>query len=122
MIEIGSGFSSLITARVNREERSGELNFTCIERYPRDFLQACVEGITNLRAERIQDTPLDVFDELEANDVLFMDTSDTVKTGRDVPWIFHQLIPRLAVGVYVHVHDGFLPGACPEAWVTDGWG
>ena len=37
-------------------------------------------------------------------------------------WIFHEILPRLAVGVYVHIHDVFLPGDYPEPWVNEGWG
>jgi len=37
MIEVGSGFSSLLTADVNRNYLDGQLNFSCIEPYPRDF-------------------------------------------------------------------------------------
>jgi SAM-dependent methyltransferase len=122
MIEVGSGFSSLVTARVNREERANELRFTCIEPYPRQFLRDGVPGITDLRVEPIQDTPLELFAELGENDILFIDTSHTVKTGGDVPWIFHEIVPRLAQGVLVHVHDIFLPGDYPEQWVMDGWG
>jgi SAM-dependent methyltransferase len=122
MIEIGSGFSSLVTARVNRDELEGRLDFTCIEPYPRDFLRAGVPGITTLRTELIQDTPLEVFDQLEANDILFVDTSHTVKTGGDVPWIFHELLPRVAAGVHIHIHDVFIPGEYPEPWVMGGWG
>ncbi len=122
MIEVGSGFSSLITARVNREELDGKLDFTCIEPYPRDFLRAGVPGISTLRVEEIQDTPLQIFDALQAGDILFVDTSHTVKTGGDVPWIFGEVIPRLARGVHVHVHDIFLPGDYPEPWVMAGWG
>ena len=122
MIEVGSGFSSLITARVNREELDGALDFTCIEPYPRGFLTAGVPGITRLREELVQETPLEVFDELGAGDILFIDTSHTVKTGGDVSWIFGEIVPRLAPGVYVHVHDIFLPGEYPEQWVAEGWG
>jgi hypothetical protein len=35
MIEIGSGFSSLVTARVNREYFDFGMRFTCMEPYPR---------------------------------------------------------------------------------------
>jgi len=122
MIEVGSGFSSLITARVNREELDGALDFTCIEPYPRGFLTKGVPGITRLREELVQDTPLEVFDELAAGDILFIDSSHTVKTGGDVSWIFGEIVPRLAPGVYVHVHDIFLPGDYPEPWVVEGWG
>jgi SAM-dependent methyltransferase/predicted O-methyltransferase YrrM len=122
MIEVGSGFSSLVTARVNRELLDGSMRFTCIEPYPRDFLIAGVDGITDLRVEKIQDTPVEVFSELGDGDVLFIDTSHTVKTGGDVTWLFHQVLPRLRPGVHVHVHDIFLPCDYPEDWVREGWG
>jgi hypothetical protein len=122
VIEAGSGDSSLVTARVNREILGGELEFTCIEPYPRDFLVNGVPGISELRQEEIQDTPLELFDELGDGDVFFVDTSHTVKTGGDVTWIFHQIIPRLKPGVVVHIHDAFLPGDYPKQWVMEGWG
>jgi predicted O-methyltransferase YrrM len=122
MIEIGSGFSSLVTARVNRETCGGSIHFTCIEPYPRQFLLDGVPGITDLIVAKIQDVPLDTFDALGDGDILFVDTSHTVKTGGDVTWIFHEILPRLAPGVLVHVHDVFLPGDYPEDWVREGWG
>lgn len=122
MIEVGSGFSSLVSARVNREQLEGSMALTCIEPYPRDFLRTGVEGIDVLRIEQIQDTPLEVFAALGRDDVLFIDTSHCVKTGGDVPWIFHEILPRLAGGVVVHIHDAFLPGDYPIPWVMEGWG
>ena len=119
MIEMGSGFSSLVSARVNREFLEGGMRFTCIEPYPRPFLLAGVEGISGLRVEEVQDTPLELFDELKAGDVLFVDTSHTVKTGGEVPWVFSQVIPRLNPGVVVHVHDVYLPGDYPKQWVLE---
>jgi SAM-dependent methyltransferase/predicted O-methyltransferase YrrM len=121
-IEIGSGYSSLVTARVNRERLDGTMDFVCIEPHPRPFLLDGVAGISDLRVEQIQDTPLELFDGLGTGDVLFIDTSHTVKTGGDVTWIFHEIVPRLGAGVYVHIHDIFLPGDYPEPWVTEGWG
>jgi predicted O-methyltransferase YrrM len=122
MIEIGSGFSSLVTARVNRELCDDSIRFTCIEPYPRQFLLDGVPGITDLIVAKVQDVPLEAFDALGDGDILFVDTSHTVKTGGDVTWIFHEIIPRLAPGVLVHVHDAFLPGDYPEPWVREGWG
>jgi predicted O-methyltransferase YrrM len=122
VIEVGSGFSSLVTARVNRELCDGGIHFTCIEPYPRQFLLDGVPGITDLIVAKVQDVPLDTFDQLGDGDILFIDTSHTVKTGGDVTWIFHEIIPRLAPGVLVHVHDVFLPGDYPESWVREGWG
>ena len=121
LIEVGCGFSSLITARVNRELLGGGINVTCIDPNPPAVITDGVEGIRQLRVEKIQDTPLELFEQLAQDDVLFIDTSHTVKTGGDVPWIFQEVIPRLEVGVVVHIHDVFLPGDYPSDWVLDGW-
>ena len=122
VVEVGSGFSSLVTARVNRERFGGEIDFTCVEPYPRQFLVDGVDGITGLRVEKVQDAPLDVFTQLTAGDVLFIDTSHTIKTGGDVPWIYGEIMPRLATGVVVHIHDIPMPGDYPPQWVMEGWG
>jgi predicted O-methyltransferase YrrM len=122
MIEIGSGWSTLVTARVNREFLGGAMDLTLVEPYPRPFLVAGVDGVRDLRTERVQDTPLELFEELGSGDILFVDTSHTVKTGGDVTWIFHEIIPRLREGVVVHIHDIYLPGEYPESWVMEGWG
>lgn len=122
MIEIGSGFSTLIAARTNRERLGGAMELTCVEPYPRQFLIDGVPGVTQLRTEKIQDVPLELFAQLSAGDVLFVDTAHTVKTGGDVVWIFHEIIPRLAEGVLIHIHDFFVPGEYPEPWVMEGWG
>jgi hypothetical protein len=119
VIEVGSGFSSLVTAKVNREFLQGRMHFTCIEPYPPPFLLEGVPGISDMRVEEVQETPLALFEELGEGDVLFVDTSHTVKTGGEVPWIFSQIIPRLAPGVVLHIHDVFLPGEYPEEWVTE---
>jgi len=122
MIEIGSGYSSLVSARVNREFLGGTMRFTCIEPNPREFLLEGVPGITDLHVQEVQDVPLDLYEELEDGDVLFIDTSHTVKTGGDVSWIYNQILPRLKPGVVVHLHDIFLPGDYPEQWVVEAWG
>jgi hypothetical protein len=62
------------------------------------------------------DVPLDVFTELEAGDVLFVDTTHTVKTGGDVNRIILEVLPSLHPGVVVHIHDIFLPFEYPYEW------
>jgi predicted O-methyltransferase YrrM len=120
MIEIGCGWSSLVTARINREYLNGELNFTCIEPYPPDFLQGGVEGISELITSQVEQLPVETFLELGEGDVLFIDTSHTVKTGGDVVYLFSEVLPRIAPGVVVHIHDMFLPSDYPQEWVFDG--
>ena len=122
VVEVGAGYSSLVTARVNREYFGEQIHFAAIDPYPLEFLERGVPGLTELRAEQVQDTPFEVFEQLGENDVLFIDTSHVVKTGGDVPWIYNQILPRLRSGVVVHLHDTFLPWDYPEEWVFAGKG
>lgn len=119
MIEIGSGFSSLLAADVNCRFLEGSMTFTCIEPYPRDFLRAGVPGISSLIERRVQDVPLEVFDALEDGDILFIDSSHVSKTGSDVNHIYFKILPRLSAGVLIHVHDIFLPCDYPKSWVLE---
>lgn len=121
MIEIGSGFSSLLVADVNQRFLANQLNFTCIEPYPRDFLLKGVPGISNVIQQKVQDVPLSTFAELKSGDILFIDSSHVSKTGSDVNHIYFEIIPRLAPGVFIHIHDIFLPSDYPKKWVLGQW-
>jgi Methyltransferase domain len=119
MIEVGSGFSSLITADVNRRIFQSKLDFSCIEPFPRQFLIDGVEGITKLVRQKVEDVDLSFFDRLDAGDILFIDSSHVSKVGSDVNYLFFEVLPRLKKGVMVHVHDIFLPDEYPKVWVID---
>lgn len=117
MIEVGSGFSSLLTADVNTRFLGGALDFTCIEPYPREFLKHSVRGITCVTAERVETVPVSTFDRLEHGDILFIDSSHVAKTGSDVTHLVFEVLPRLKSGVLIHFHDIFLPAEYPKNWV-----
>jgi predicted O-methyltransferase YrrM len=121
MIEVGSGWTSLLAARVNREQLGGEMRLTCIDPFPQDFIRAGVEGIAELIERPAEEMDLAFFAELEAGDILFIDSTHTVKTGSDVVFLFGEVVPRLKPGVVVHIHDIFLPGEYPPQWVLSGW-
>lgn len=120
VIEVGCGWSSLVTARVNREYFDGAIDFTCIEPYPPEFLAGGVDGISRLLVSPVEHVPVDMFTELGPNDILFIDSSHTLKTGGDVAFLLHEVLPRLASKVAVHIHDIFLPWDYPEEWVFSG--
>lgn len=120
VIEVGCGWSSLVTARVNRECLGGAVELVCIEPYPPDFLADVGAGISELIPTRVQDVPVSRFEALRDGDVLFIDTSHVVKTGNDVQYLYHEVVPRLRKGVAVHVHDIFLPSDYPVDWVLGG--
>ncbi|MGW6443648.1 class I SAM-dependent methyltransferase [Lentzea sp. NPDC055074] len=117
MIEVGSGFSSLLVADVNRRFLDNSLKFTCVEPYPRAFLNDGLDGISRLIQAKVQDVPMSVFEELEAGDILFIDSSHVAKTGSDVNHLYFEVIPRLRPGVRIHIHDIFLPAEYPHDWV-----
>lgn len=119
VIEIGSGFSSLITAEVNRSIFNRELNFKCVEPYPRQFLIDGVDGISHLEISKVENLDLKYFDVLGDGDILFIDSSHVSKIGSDVNYLFFEVIPRLKPGVIVHIHDIFLPDEYPEVWMLD---
>lgn len=118
MIEVGSGFSSLLTADVNHRFLNGSMRFTCIEPYPRAFLHEGLKGISRLIQQRVEHVDPEVFSELEAGDVLFIDSSHVAKTGSDVNHLYFEVLPRLKPGVLVHIHDIFLPHEYPAEWVV----
>jgi hypothetical protein len=118
MVEVGSGFSTLLAVDVNRRFLDGAMRLTAIEPYPRDFLHG-LDGLAALRVERVQDTPAGVFAELERGDVLFIDSSHVLKTGSDLVHLLTRVLPVLAGGVRIHVHDVFLPDDYPPYWVID---
>jgi hypothetical protein len=105
---------------VNREYFGGTTNFTCIEPYPPEFLGLGIEGISGIITSQVEQVPVDLFLELQAGDILFIDSSHTVKTGGDVVFLLHEVLPRLADGVVVHFHDIFLPWDYPQDWVLTG--
>jgi len=120
MIEVGSGFSSLLTADVNRRHLDGGLDFRCVEPFPRPFLRQGVPGITEVMVTKVQQLPGPWFAErLGPGDVLFIDSSHVVKTGSDAAHLYLQVLPLLAPGVVVHVHDVFLPHDYPRPWVLE---
>lgn len=120
MIEVGCGWSSLVTARVNREYLGGALQLTCIEPYPPAFLEHGVQGISNLISSPAEEVPVETYLELNGGDVLFIDSSHTLKTGSDVVFLLTEVLPRLPSGVIVHFHDIFLPWDYPQPWVFEG--
>lgn len=117
--EIGSGFSTkLAVAAASKNETEGAppCQITAIEPWPTIDLLA----LRNVRLLRmpVERLPLDEFDQLQANDILFIDSSHSIRTGGDVIREHLEIIPRLRPGVIVHCHDIFLPAEYPRQFVT----
>ncbi|MFC2066349.1 class I SAM-dependent methyltransferase [Chloroflexota bacterium] len=110
IIEVGSGASTYCMSaalEMNKNETGQTSQITAIEPYPSDRLRA-LPGI-KLIPQKVQTVPLQVFADLEQGDMLFIDSSHTVKPGSDVNYLILEVLPRLNKGVIVHIHDIFLP-------------
>jgi Methyltransferase domain len=123
MVEVGSGFSTLLAAQAilknERDDGGHRCELTAIEPFPNDTLRGGFDGLGRLVTERIQDVPLATFESLEANDILFLDSSHVLSISSDVQYEFLEVLPRLKPGVLVHIHDIFLPAEYPREWVMD---
>jgi hypothetical protein len=117
IIEVGSGFSSLVLGAAAAENDSASI--ISIEPFPREFLRKGFPGLRSLIEKKVQDIDLNFFSQLESGDILFIDSSHTVKIGGDVNYLFLEVVPRLKPGVIVHVHDVFLPFDYRRDWVLD---
>src|SRR5215831_15953132 len=111
-IEVGSGFSTLLVADVNRRFLGGTMDITCIEPYPRGFLRSKELGIARLLVSKVQDVDPWAFAALGAGDVLFIDSSHVSKTGSDVNHLCFEVLPRLAPGGVIRRGPTMAEEAC----------
>lgn len=110
LIEVGSGTSTVCALHAlerNRAESGIASAITCVEPFPHEALRQ-LQGI-HLVQSMVQTLPLNFFDQLGDGDILFIDSSHSVKTGSDVLFLCLEVLPRLKPGVVVHIHDIFLP-------------
>ena len=118
MIEVGSGFSSLVLAQAAAKNENSSL--ICIDPFPGELVRnGNIPALQSLIETKVQDIDLEFFSQLDSGDVLFIDSSHTVKIGGDVNYLFLEILPRLKPGVIVHVHDIFLPFDYGRHWVLD---
>ncbi len=111
IIEVGSGQSTLIALKALAQ--NGEGRITCVEPFPNQSFNAHLAGIPganySLIVQELQDVPLSLFRELQAGDILFIDSSHVVKAQSDLIYFFFSILPSLTDGVLIHIHDIFLP-------------
>lgn len=123
IVEIGCGFSSAVMLDTNDAFMERSIDFTFIEPGP-ERLYALAKPGDDLRSHTIekpvQEVDLSVFEELEDNDFLSVDSSHVVKTGSDVAHIVHEILPRLRPGVVLQFHDVFWPFEYPKEWIAAG--
>jgi hypothetical protein len=123
VIEIGSGFSSALMLDTNEIFCDGQIQFSFIEPHAerlRQLLRPIDRPRVRLYEMEVQKVPLEVFDQLATNDILFVDSSHVAKIGSDVNHILFQIAPRLKTGVLLHFHDVFYQFEYPMDWIREG--
>lgn len=123
IMEVGSGFSSAVMLDTNEFFFENRIKLTFIEPYI-DRLSTLLKEqdrtSTTIVENDVQQVPLTFFDRLEADDILFIDSTHVAKTGSDVNYILFEILPRLKSGVLIHFHDVFYPFEYPRDWVFAG--
>ncbi len=123
IIEVGSGFSSCVTLDTNELFFDNRISCTFIDPYPQQLF-------TRIRHEdreriiflpkKLQEVSLETFSRLEANDILFIDSTHVSKIHSDVNYLLFDILPSLQRGVYIHIHDIMYPFEYPPKWIFDG--
>ncbi len=124
IVEIGAGGSTQIIAsalRMNFFENAEKTRFISVEPYPQHSLKNLEDSFHGfvefyLVEKPVQIVGLSIFESLEENDILFVDSSHVFKQGSDVEVEFLKIYPILKKGVIVHLHDIFFPFDYPIEW------
>ncbi len=123
VVEVGSGYSSAMILDTTEHWLEPGVELTFVEPYDellRSLLRPGDDERVDILDVGVQDVPLDVFASLQAGDVLFIDSTHVVKAGSDVNHLYFEVLPALAPGVVIHIHDIFFPFEYPAPWVHEG--
>jgi hypothetical protein len=123
IIEAGSGFTSALAVDVCERFMKRQPEFTFLDPFPERlhelFQRNYPAGICIVETP-VQQAGLDQFAQLQAKDILFIDSSHVSKIGSDVNFLFFEVLPRLKNGVVIHIHDIFWPFEYPKSWLDEG--
>lgn len=119
IIEVGSGFSTLLAiSALEKNKKDGQhSNLIVIDPYPSKKIARKISNKSNLILKKVQEMPPSLFQQLQKNDILFIDSSHILKIGSDLYHIFLKILPILRKGVIVHFHDIFLPNEYPKDFI-----
>lgn len=111
-LEIGSGNSTKF-ARKAIADFDLKTKIISIDPEPRDDIDKICDEIIRKPVENVDIT---FFDQLSANDILYIDNSHRSFMNSDVTALFVDILPRLQKGVLIEMHDITLPFDYPDEW------
>ncbi len=109
VVQVGAGVATAVILRAARDA-GYDVNLTAVEPFPSGYLKASASrGDIRLVEAEAQDVPLDQFTSLRSGDLLFVDSTHTVRPDSEVNLLVLEVLPRLSPGVRAHFHDVYLP-------------
>jgi len=124
VIEVGSGNSSACALDTNDLYLDGKTHFTFIDPNCDNLNNILQSGDTDrvtIIERQVQVVDLALFEQLQPNDVLFIDSSHVMKIGSDLHTIIFEILPRLKPGVYIHFHDVRYPFQYYQPFLDQGY-
>jgi hypothetical protein len=115
-IELGSGNSTKF-ARRTITDYGLRTRIVSLDPAPRAEIDEICDEVIRQPTEAVD---LAIFDRIEPDDILFIDSSHRCYMNSDVTSIFLEILPRLKAGTLVHFHDILLPYDYPPQW-ADRW-
>lgn len=110
-LEVGSGNSTKV-AKLAIKNGSLPTKLISIDPVPRAEIDQLADTIIRAPFETIDFLPY--IENLEANDILFIDNSHRILPNSDSMVFFLEVLPRLRKGVIVQIHDIYLPYDYPQ--------
>ena len=116
IVEVGSGFSTLIARRALQYARH-EAPLTVIDPAPRTDVERAADQVIYQPVEesRLEDV------KFTSRSLLFIDSSHITRPRGDGPYLYCRVLPQLPAGMLVHVHDVFTPHDYPTCYDHLGW-
>lgn len=120
IIEIGSGYSTLMAENAINANKQDEVSYNCehicIEPYECPWLENLKVRVIRKRVEELD---IEIFRKLDNFDILFIDSSHVIRPQGDILFEYLEILPILKPGVLVHIHDIFTPRDYLNEWLID---
>ncbi|MBN1183337.1 MAG: class I SAM-dependent methyltransferase [Bacteroidales bacterium] len=118
IIEIGSGSSTLMAINATKQNTINDPEYICqhicIEPFENKWLESL--GI-QIHRKLVEEIDISYFTQLNAGDILFIDSSHMIRPQGDVLFEYLEILPTLKSGVIIHVHDIFSPRDYLKKWM-----
>jgi hypothetical protein len=111
VIEIGGGESTkLIQYALEKNDKS--FQHICVE--PFENVALLELNKVEIIKKKIEDIDIEEIKKLTKGDLLFIDSSHIIRPQGDILFEYLEILPNLAVGVNIHIHDIFTPCDYPK--------